>query len=157
MTDHHPVGVALENRLMSHGIYVTDVRRIPPEAADAETEAEAGSASDATADTEPSETDAEPETPPDGTGIALEYERVSEASGVDSQEVGAVVRTLLDIANERGWAPGRLEATSVTTEGERRGRWHVERAWFEGLGTELDDIEFSRRVLATRRADDGDE
>ncbi|WP_436343724.1 hypothetical protein [Natronorubrum sp. FCH18a] len=131
MTDHRPLRVALENRLMSHGIYVTDVQRLSDEA-DAERE-----------DTRL----------PDGAGFALEYETVSDAPAVDSDEVGAVVRTLLDIANEREWAPGRLEVTSWSTEGDVRGRWHVEREWFDALGLEYDDLEFSQRVLATRRAD----
>lgn len=135
MTDHRPVGVALENRLMSHGIYVNDVRRLSSES-DEPTDRGGGL--------------------PDGAGFALEYETVSESPGIDSEEVGAVVRTLLDIANEREWTPGRLEATSFTTDGERRGRWHVEREWFDALGLEYDDLEFSRRVLDTRRTDEGD-
>ncbi|SIR89473.1 hypothetical protein [Natronorubrum thiooxidans] len=134
MTDHRPIDVALENRLMSHGIYVTEC---VPLSEDDGTIDEGGSADDL----------------PDGTGLALEYETVSESSGVDSQEVGAVVRTLLDVAGERDWAPGRLEATSLTTDGTVRGRWHVERAWFDGLGLEIDDVEFSQRVLETIRTD----
>ncbi|WP_440764967.1 hypothetical protein [Natronorubrum sp. DTA7] len=131
MTDHRPVGVALENRLMSHGIYVLDVQRL----------------SDAGA-REGGEDDL-----PDGTGFALEYETVSDSPGIDSDEVGAVVRTLLDIANEREWTPGRLEVTSRSTEGDVRGRWHVEDEWFDALGLEYDDLEFSQRVLDTRHTD----
>ncbi|QFU83691.1 hypothetical protein [Natronorubrum aibiense] len=132
MTEHRPVDVALENRLMGQGIYVTDCTLL----SDDEAVAEYDSIDDL----------------PDGTGLALEYETVTETPGVGSDEVGTVVRTLLDIANEHGWAPGRLEATSTTTDGAVRGRWHVERAWFDGLGLTVDDVEFSRRVLETRRA-----
>ncbi|WP_226479062.1 hypothetical protein [Natrinema amylolyticum] len=115
------VAVTLENRLMSHGLYVTDVRWM------AETE------------------------PPgdDGAGIELEYEAVSEAPAVTSDEVGAVLRTLLTIGDEREWTPGRLEVTSLTTDGDVRGWWYVEREWFERLGSDLSQVEFSERVLST--------
>ncbi|ELY84224.1 hypothetical protein [Natrinema gari] len=116
-----PVAVTLENRLMSHGLYLTAFRwldeRDPPGA--------------------------------DGAGIELEYEAVSEAPVVTSTEVGAVVRTLVTIGDEREWTPGRLEATSLTTDGDVRGRWHVEREWFRGLGSTLTQLEFSQRVLTT--------
>ncbi|WP_306058277.1 hypothetical protein [Natronococcus wangiae] len=124
MTAERPVGVALENRLMSHGIYVSEIAWI----------------------------DDEPETvgaPRDGDGLTVAYETIAEAPVVTSQEVSAVVRTLLSIAEEREWTPGRLEATSRTTDGEPRGRWHVEGEWFARLGTDLSEIEFSQRVLDT--------
>ncbi|MFC4437698.1 MULTISPECIES: hypothetical protein [Natrialbaceae] len=124
MTSEPPVGVALENRLMSNGIYVTDVAWLDD---------------DSDAD----------DLPRDGTGLTLTYETVSESSAVTSDEVSAVVRTLLSIAEEREWTPGRLEVTSRTTDGALRGRWHVEAEWFAGLGTELSEIEFSQRVLET--------
>ena len=139
MSNSHPVGLALENRLMSDGIYLTDWRRLSSD------EDESGGSDTA------GPTDGD-ETLPDGTGFAIEYERVADTQGVDQAEVGAVVRALLAIANERDWQPGRLEATSLTTDGDIRGRWHVERAWFEELGLELDDLEFSRRVLEPRRS-----
>ncbi|MXV63145.1 hypothetical protein GS429_13915 [Natronorubrum sp. JWXQ-INN-674] len=144
MTDQHPVGVALENRLMSHGIYVTDWTRQANGANDSSNEsADADRGDDATV--------------PDGTDLVLEYETVSEHSSVDSNEVGAVVRALLSIADEREWTPGRLEVTSLTTDGDVRGHWHVERAWFEALGTDIDDLEFSQRVLETVRSTRVDE
>jgi hypothetical protein len=126
------VRVTLENRLMGHGLYLTAF-------------AWTGATDDA---------DDEPRRPPeDGAGIELEYEAVSEATGVTNDEVGAVLRTLLTIADERGWTPGRLEATSLTTDGAVRGRWHVAAAWFDRLGTDLSEVAFSRRVLET--VDDG--
>ncbi|MFC4541980.1 hypothetical protein ACFO5R_08580 [Halosolutus amylolyticus] len=125
MSREHPVPVTLENRLMSNGIYVTDV-------------------------TWDEDGDPDESRPPDGIGLSLEYETVAEGAAVTTDEVSAVVRTLLSIAEEREWTPGRLEVTSRTTDGELRGRWHVERAWFEGVGTGLTEIEFSRRVLNTR-------
>ncbi|WP_265111702.1 hypothetical protein [Halosolutus halophilus] len=132
MAREHPVPVALENRLMSNGIYVSEF----------------------TWDDGPSRPDRDGDhdgtRPPDGAGFSLEYETVAEAPVVTSQEVSAVVRTLLSIADEREWTPGRLDATSRTTDGELRGHWHVERAWFEGLGADLSEIEFSQRVLNTR-------
>ncbi|WP_137291652.1 hypothetical protein [Natronorubrum halophilum] len=139
MSDQRPVGDALENRLMSHGIYVTEWTRLPNEDR-AEDEREEAVETDAEADGDEIR---------DGTGIALEYETVSESPGVDSQEVGTVVRMVLTVADERDWSPGRLEATSLTTDGERRGRWHVEGAWFDALGREYDQVEFSQRVLET--------
>ena len=142
MTGDHPLPVTLENRLMGQGIYVTECELRPPDDEPVAATDEGGSAATDDASI------------PDGTGIALEYETVSETPGVDSHEVGTVVRTLLDIAAERDWAPGRLDATSLTTDGEYRGEWHVKREWFEGLGLEIDDQEFSRRVLETIRSAD---
>jgi len=83
----------------------------------------------------------------DGTGIELEYETVSESPAITRDEVGAVVRALLTIGDEREWTPGRLEATSLTTDGETRGWWYAEREWFERLGSDLSQLEFSQRVL----------
>ncbi len=142
-SDLPPVGVALENRLMSHGIYLTEWRWLAGGQSDVDGTHEIG---DSRAESESTN-----ETPADGAGLAIAYETVSERPTVGSEEVGAVVRTLLDVAAEREWTPGRLEATSYTLDGRQRGRWHVERAWFDGLGLELDDVEFSRRVLETRR------
>ncbi len=127
MSDEHPIGVALENRLMSNGIYITAVTWLD----------------------ETATTDRDERYPPDGAGLAVEYETVTETSTVTSQEVSAVVRTLLSIANEREWTPGRLEATAVYDD--RQGEWYVDRTWFEELGTELSELEFSDRVLDTRR------
>ena len=113
MTTDRPLAVALENRLMGQGIYVTDWE----------------------------ETD---------DAIELEYETVAPTSAVTSDEVGQVLRTLLAVVDEREtWTPVTLEATSRTTEGELRGTWRVEAAWFEGLYEELDEVEFSSRVLST--------
>ncbi|WP_323174034.1 hypothetical protein [Natrialba sp. PRR66] len=125
MTDQRPVGVALENRLMSHGIYVTAF----------ETAGSDGNTTGTAID--------------DGTRIELEYETVSETPGITSDEVGAVLRTLLAIADEREWQPGRLEVTSLTPEGDRRGTWHVECEWFDRLSADLSQVEFSQRVLET--------
>lgn len=129
MTDQRPVGVALENRLMSHGIYVTAFET-------------AGSDGNTTAETTGTAID-------DSTRIELEYETVSETPGITSDEVGAVLRTLLAIADEREWQPGRLEVTSLTPEGDRRGTWHVEHEWFDRLSADLSQVEFSQRVLET--------
>ncbi|SEV88930.1 hypothetical protein [Natrinema salifodinae] len=122
-----PIAVALENRLMSHGIYVTAFAWTDETAANDEA------------------------TAVDGAGFELEYETVAEIPAVTSDEVGAVLRTLLSIAEEREWTPGRLEAMSLTTDGTVRGRWHVEREWFDRLGAELSEAEFSERVLNTIR------
>ncbi|WP_247000711.1 hypothetical protein [Halosolutus gelatinilyticus] len=131
MTTDHPVAVALENRLMSHGIYVTEFTWHDSDAGDA-------NGSDAVSN------------PDDGAGFTVEYETIAEAPEITSQEVSAVVRTVLAIAEERSWTPGRVEARATTTEGEPRGEWHVERAWFETLGSTLSELEFSQRVLDTR-------
>ncbi|NUB92197.1 hypothetical protein HTZ84_06565 [Haloterrigena sp. SYSU A558-1] len=145
MTNDYPIPVTLENRLMGQGIYVTGCELRPPD--------DERDGSDSTAD---DVTDGETATAvPDGAGIVLEYETVAETPAVDSNEVGTVVRTVLDIAAEREWSPGRLEATSLTTDGQRRGEWHVKREWFEGLGLEIDDLEFSQRVLGTVQSADG--
>ncbi|NKE37004.1 hypothetical protein GWG54_14475 [Natronococcus sp. JC468] len=120
MGSDHAVETALENRLMSNGIYVTDVSWPGGD-----------------------------EAPADGAAIDLEYETVAEAPVVTTDEVSAVVRMLLAVAEERGWTPGRLEATSLSTDGELRGDWHVEADWFAGLGVELSEVEFSQRVLET--------
>lgn len=161
MTDERPLDVALENRLMGKGIYVTDCEYRPSDgdAGDADSpDSDAGDntdSADAGDDLEPS--DDSVVTPPDGTGLALEYETVAETDAIGSGEVGTVVRTLLDVAAEREWSPGRLEAISLTTDGDVRGRWHVERDWFDRLGIGLDDLEFSQRVLETRRPKPVDE
>ncbi|RQG96256.1 hypothetical protein [Natrarchaeobius oligotrophus] len=139
MADDHPVSVALENRLMSHGIYLTEFGQIAAE--------DDGTASGEGGDAASDETEGERRT--ERTPAALEYEVVSEAETVTSAEVGAVVRTVLAISDEREWNPGRLEVTSRTTDGAVRGRWHVEREWFERLPADLTDVEFSRRVLET--------
>ncbi|MGM0388618.1 MAG: hypothetical protein ACQEP0_08885 [Natrinema limicola] len=120
-TGERPIAVTLENRLMGHGIYLTSF-----------------------AWKNESEPPAE-----DGAGIELAYEVVTEASGITRNEVGAVLRTLLTIGDERSWTPGRLEVTSLTTEGDIRGWWYVEREWFEQLGSDLSQLEFSQRVLST--------
>lgn len=132
MTREHPIPVALENRLMSNGIYVTEFAWED----DAARTGRGG--------------DRDETRLPNGAGFSLEYETVAEVPVVTSEEVSAVVRTLLSIAEEREWTPGRLDATSRTTDGELRGRWHVERGWFERLGTDLSELEFSERVLSTR-------
>ncbi|AFZ74708.1 hypothetical protein [Natronobacterium gregoryi] len=119
MTDESPVSVAVENRLMSHGIYVIECRH--------------NSGGPVT----------------DGTDLELEYETVADAPVVTSDEVGAVVRTLLAVADERDWTPGRLEATSLSIDGEVRGSWHVEASWFDRLPDDLSEGEFSQRVLET--------
>ncbi|APX96076.1 hypothetical protein [Natronorubrum daqingense] len=129
MSDARPIEVALENRLMGQGIYVDEVTRLP-RASNEET-AETGDISD-------------------GAGLSISYETVSQSKRIDSDEVGTVVRTVLDIGAEREWTPGRLEATSQSTDGDIRGRWHVEAEWFDELGVAFDDLEFSERVLETR-------
>ena len=122
-TGERSVAVSLENRLMSHGIYLTSFSWMdgtePPEA--------------------------------DGAGIELEYEVVSDAPAITRDEVGAVLRALLAIGEEREWTPGRLEVTSLTTDGAVRGWWYVEREWFHRLGVDLSQLEFSKRVLTTVR------
>ncbi|ELY63976.1 hypothetical protein [Natrinema versiforme] len=120
-TGERSVAVTLENRLMSHGLYLTSFAWLD--------------------DTEPPGED--------GAGIELEYEAVSEVPAVTSDEVGAVLRTLLTIGDEREWTPGRLEVTSLTTDGDVRGWWYVEREWFDRLGKDLSQLEFSQRVLDT--------
>ncbi|MFP9192201.1 hypothetical protein [Natronosalvus vescus] len=83
-------------------------------------------------------------------GTRIEYEMVHDAPGVTTHEVSIVVRTVLTIVEERPeWEPGRLEAVSTTTDGAIRGTWFVDASWFEQLGTELSEVEFSQRVLDT--------
>lgn len=129
------LAVSLENLLMSHGIYVTSFTWKGDGADDA---------TDSTAGDDGSET-----SPEDGAGIELEYEVVTEAPAITSDEVGAVLRALLSIADEREWTPGRLEVTSLTPDGDVRGWWYVEREWFERLGSDLSQLEFSQQVLST--------
>jgi hypothetical protein len=86
----------------------------------------------------------------EGDDVTLEYETVSPTPAVTSQEVGAVVRTLLAVVDEReGWTPATVRATSTTTDGEVRGTWRVDAAWFDRLHDDLSEVEFSRRVLET--------
>ena len=85
-----------------------------------------------------------------GDDLCLEYEVVTETPAVTSREVGAVLRTLLDLADERDdLLPARLKATSTTTDGDVRGTWYVEQGWFGRLHGELSEVEFSQRVLST--------
>ncbi|WP_312908732.1 hypothetical protein [Natronosalvus caseinilyticus] len=79
----------------------------------------------------------------------LEYEMVHDVPGVTSHEVSTVVRIVLSVAEEREWEPGTLEAISRSTEGDRRGTWRVEHEWFDQLGDELSELEFSDFVLDT--------
>ena len=120
-TEERPIAVTLENRLMSHGIYLTSFAWKDEGDSPAE----------------------------DGAGIELEYEVVAETPRITRNEVGAVLRTLLTIGDERSWTPGRLEVTSLTTDGDVRGWWYVEREWFEHLESGLSQLEFSQRVLST--------
>lgn len=136
-TEERPVAVALENRLMSDGIYLLEFERLDGE--DDDPDADAGDSDDASI----------PIHERDGAGARIEYETVAEIEYVTSEEVGAVVRTLLAIADERDWTPGRFEATSLTTDGDVRGSWHVEATWFEQLHDELSELEFSKSVLET--------
>lgn len=121
MSEERPLPVALENRLMGDGIYLTEFERAD-----------------------------------DGEDVTLEYEVVTEAPTITSREVGVVVRTLLALAEERDWEPGTLEATSTTTDGDRRGTWRVEGEWFRRLGDDLSQVEFSQRVLDTISVPDGE-
>ncbi|WP_408958599.1 hypothetical protein [Natrinema sp. 74] len=132
-----PVPVALENRLMGHGVYVTEFRWTDGSAAD---EPKAN----ATAGDRAGETSIE-----DGAGIELAYEVIADSPRVSNDEVGAVLRTLRSIADERAWTPGRLEATSLSTDGAVRGRWYVKRDWFDRLGADLSELDVSERVLRT--------
>ncbi|RQG90581.1 hypothetical protein [Natrarchaeobius chitinivorans] len=141
MSDDRPIGVSLENRLMSDGIYVLSIEWGDDPGGG---ERDGSSRSDAVGAR-------------DGVRMSLEYEVVSDAPRVTSDEVGTVVRTVLAIADEREWSPGRLSVTSRTTGGDVRGRWHVERAWFDGLSAELSEHEFSRRVLETVTAGSDEE
>lgn len=79
----------------------------------------------------------------------LEYEMVHDVPGVTTHEVSTVVRIVLTVAEEREWEPGTLEAISRSTDGDRRGTWRVEREWFDQLGDELSELEFSDLVLDT--------
>lgn len=79
----------------------------------------------------------------------LEYEMVHDVPGVTTHEVSTVVRIVLTVAEEREWEPGTLEAVSRSTDGDRRGTWRVEREWFDQLGDELSELEFSDLVLDT--------
>ncbi len=86
----------------------------------------------------------------EGSVVDLEYETVADVPSVTSHEVGVVVRTVLEIADEREeWTPVTLEATSKTTDGDVRGTWHVDADWFDRLYDDLSEIEFSQRVLET--------
>jgi len=111
--EERPVAVALENRLMSHGIYVTSFTWMEP-------------------------TETPPTTGPGSNSSTRPYPNRPRSR----DEVGAVVRALLTIGDEREWTPGRLEATSLTTDGETRGWWYAEREWFERLGSDLSQLEF---------------
>ena len=85
-----------------------------------------------------------------GDRTRIEYEMVHDLDGVTTHEVSQIVRTVLTVTDERSdWEPGRLEARSFSTDGDCRGSWHVEREWFDELGSGLTDLEFSQRVLAT--------
>ena len=85
-----------------------------------------------------------------GRNLTLEYEVVTETDAVTSHEVGLVVRTLVELGDERtDWEPGTIRATSTTTDGAVRGTWRVEAEWFDRLHHDLSEVEFSERVLST--------
>ncbi|WP_255191529.1 hypothetical protein [Natronobeatus ordinarius] len=113
MAEEHPFDVALENRLMGKGIYLTRWEQ-------------------------------------EGDVVDCAYETVAEVPAVTSHEVGVVVRTLLEVADEHeAWTPITLEATSTTTDGTVRGEWRVEADWFRRLYDDLSELEFSELVLSS--------
>ena len=113
MAKEHPFDVALENRLMGKGIYLTRWEQ-------------------------------------EGDVVDCTYETVTEVPAVTSHEVGVVVRTVLEVADEREpWTPITLEATSTTTDGTVNGEWRVEADWFRRLYDDLSELEFSELVLSS--------
>ncbi len=129
MSTERPVSVTLENRLMSQGYYVERFERLAGRGQD-----------DGTA--------TEPDSAADETPVILEYETVSPLSVVTPDEVGTIIRTILQIADEREtWQPPTIEATSLTTDGDIRGTWYVKTDWFSGLADELSEHDFSALVI----------
>lgn len=85
-----------------------------------------------------------------GEILAVEYEVVVDHTVVTSDEVGRVVRTILEVVEEyEEWTVPGIRATSLTTDGATRGSWQVEREWFELLHDDLSEVEFSGLVLET--------
>lgn len=154
MADERPLEVALENRLMSHGIYVRDLERLDDDDDGGEGDGSGDCREDDGGEGDGSDR-AAPIREQDGADVRLEYETIANVERVTSDEVGAVVRTVLAVADERAWTPGRVEATSLTTTGDERGRWHVAADWFEQLHEGLTEVEFSQRVLETIHGQDG--
>ncbi len=132
MSTERPVPVTLENRLMSNGYYVERFERLSADGQDG------GKAP-------------KPESTTDETAVfALEYETVSPLSVVTPDEVGTIIRTILQIADEREtWQPPTIEATSLTTDGDMRGTWYVKEEWLSGLAADLSEHDFSALVIDT--------
>lgn len=82
-----------------------------------------------------------------GDDLSLTYESVAPGDGVPHDEVGSVLRTLLDVTD--GTWSGDVAATVLDDDGDVRGTWRAEAAWFERLHDDLTEVEFSGRVLDT--------
>jgi hypothetical protein len=82
--------------------------------------------------------------------VQLTYMTSFPGEEVAHREMGRVLNTFIDLAEDDDWEPSRLEATVVRTPGDVQGSWHAEPEWFEGLlSYRLSETEFSTRVLET--------
>lgn len=112
----------LESRLMSDGIYVTDVD-LPAASASAGDEH-------------------------DGS-YEVRYESVAtvENGVIPHREVGTVINMFREL-HEDDWRGADIDAVVLDLEGNELGRWHVEQSWLAALADgELSEVEFSAKVI----------
>lgn len=85
-----------------------------------------------------------------GDPVALAYLTAFPGREVNHTEMGRVLTTFIDLAEDDRWEPTRLEATVLAAEDDVLGTWHAEADWFEGLMEyRLTETDFSQRVLDT--------
>jgi len=87
----------------------------------------------------------------DDDGVyAVTYESIAaEPGSVPHGEIGRVINVFRDLHVD-DWAGRDIEATVLDLDGEVRGYWYVDAAWFDDLHNgDLTQTEFSQKVLET--------
>jgi hypothetical protein len=86
--------------------------------------------------------------------VEVVYLTAFPGESVNHAEMGRVLRTFVDRAAADEWEPKRVEATSLRSEGDVQGTWHVEAEWFRRYERyELSDEDFTELVLDTLGGD----
>lgn len=82
--------------------------------------------------------------------VGLTYLTAFPGERVHHMEMGRVLNTFVELAEDGRWEPARVEATVVRADEDVQGSWHAEPDWFEALlEYRISETEFSARVLDT--------